>query len=552
MPLAVPTVKGDQVLTGRLTTLAISVALSCGLLASEPPSATAAAVAPAPPANSARVGAAYLARQIDANGGHLVSFGAADVSDTAYAVLGLHAAGVGAVQARHAIAFLQTQLGNLQGSDGNDDPALLGYVVMAAVASGQDPHRFGGRLPQNDLVDRLLATERTSGSDAGLFGSADPSFDGSFREGVALAALAAAGVGEHRVTNALAWLEAQQCDNGLWTSYRADVSVPCPAADPDTFAGPDTNSTSMAVQGLAAYGRFPKAHRVLTALHGIESADGGYPFLAAPGQPSDPDSTALTIQALLAEHAGPGAAMAALRSFQLGCTDPVDARGAFFFPGSRTPEHVRDGAGRARGRAAHVPARGLDTVDACAVGVVPRRRRVASDRARRNRGPLPEADGRDRERRLHRVQPRRADALRAREAVVGARRAAERGLHARGDDPLRLRVHLPYRRPAVARAAGVRVDAAVDRVLELLPRARRCDDVDLRDDRRGDLRAAARQHRRVGVRRGRDTVEDARADPAGEVGAVRARRHGRHQRRVRRCTEVAHRQGSSGAASGRA
>ena len=222
----------------------------------------AAAAAADPPSQSARAGAGYLARQIDANGGHLVSFGAPDVTDTAYAVLGLHAAGVGAKQSARAIAFLKTQVANLEPTI----PPAIGYVVMAAVASRQDPRHFGGRKPVNDLVTRLLATERKSGPDAGLFGSADPTFDGAFRQGVALAALRAAGVGWEKAFLPIVWLVRQQCANGLWTSYRPDVKVPCPAADPNTFVGPDTNSTGMAVQGLAAYRVYPNVLRTIGSL----------------------------------------------------------------------------------------------------------------------------------------------------------------------------------------------------------------------------------------------------------------------------------------------
>ena len=207
-----------------------------------------------------------------------------------------------------AIAYLKTQLTDaVKASDGSDDPGRLGYWTMAAVASGADPHHFGGQAARNDLVARLLATSRTSGPDKGLFGAADPTFDGAFRQGVALAALKAAGVAATNpaVTRGVAWLKRQQCANGLWTSYRSDTSVPCPAADPDTFAGPDTNSTGMAAQGLAAYGLHPHAAATLTSLKAVQSADGGFPFLAAPGQASDPDSTALSIQGILALGGSP-------------------------------------------------------------------------------------------------------------------------------------------------------------------------------------------------------------------------------------------------------
>ena len=48
------------------------------------------------------------------------------------------------------------------------------------------PTSFGG----TNLVARLLATQRTTGTDAGLFGAQDPTFDGAYRQGLALAALA--------------------------------------------------------------------------------------------------------------------------------------------------------------------------------------------------------------------------------------------------------------------------------------------------------------------------------------------------------------------------
>jgi len=294
-------------------------------------------------------GAGYLARQIIANGGHLNSFGVTDVVDTAYAVLGLRAAGVGRSASSLAIAFLKTQLASpLENADGSDNPGNLAYFILAAVSAGQDPRHFAGRSASNDLVARLVATRRATGPDAGLFGTNDPTYDGAFRQGLALAALAAAKVPASRgvVQGAIRWLEHQQCADGLWTAYRADTTVPCPAADLTTFVGPDTNSTGMAVQGLAAYGARPGRARLLATLHAIQSADGGFPFLGSPGQASDPDSTALSIQLILAEGGYPGAAAwqkgagnpyVALAAYQLGCGDPAADRGAFFYPGSRTP-----------------------------------------------------------------------------------------------------------------------------------------------------------------------------------------------------------------------
>ncbi|MBN6033809.1 terpene cyclase/mutase family protein [Amycolatopsis sp. 195334CR] len=311
----------------------------------------------------ARHGAGYLARAITAGGGNL----SADVTSTAYAVLGLHAAGVGRQAAQDGVAYLSTQLGEpLKGADGQDDPGRVAYVVLAAVAGKQNPRRFGGE----NLVDRLLATQRADG----LFGSAAPTYDGAFRQGLALTALKAAKVPstDARIAAATTWLTGQQCANGLWQAYRADTAVPCAPADPATFSGPDTNSTGMAVQGLAAYGKLPGAKKVLAALNAARSADGGFAFVAAPGQASDPNSTALAIQAIVAAGGQPGNAYAALASFQLGCTDPAADRGAFFYPGSRavnllaTVQAVPAAAGKAFPLAPSTPSAAVPEVP-CAV-----------------------------------------------------------------------------------------------------------------------------------------------------------------------------------------
>ena len=298
---------------------------------------------------SAELGATWLADQITQNGGFIESFGAPDVTDTAYAVLGLHAAKIGGAASDAAITFLEGHLGtDLQGSDGHDAPGALAEDILAATAAGADPYHFGGTAPANNLVDRLLLTQRSTGSDAGLFGTQDPTFDGTFRQGLALAALEAARVParDPRVNGGLAWLTHQQCANGLFQAYRAPTATACDPADPATFTGPDTNSTGMALQGLAAWHKKTKRLQAIKSLHDVQNADGGFGFVAAAGQPSDPDSTALVIQGLVAYASKPtkamwkkpgGTPLSALQSFQLGCADGADNNGAFFFPGSRTP-----------------------------------------------------------------------------------------------------------------------------------------------------------------------------------------------------------------------
>jgi hypothetical protein len=306
--------------------------------------ATSAFASPVTPPNAAKQGARWMSEQIIANNGFLTSFGSPDPVNTAYAVIGLRAAHVGAPASDAAIAYLKTQLGSPLQLNGTDAPGQIAYYVMAAVAAGEDPAHFGGTGAANDLVARLLATQRTTGPDAGLFGVQDPSFDGAFRQGLALAALKAAKtpLANLSVIEGIAWLAHQQCANGLWQAYRSTTATPCDPADPNQFTGPDTNSTALAMQGLAAYAQRPMQATAVASLHAVQSADGGFPYIAAAGQSSDPNSTAVVIQGLVADQQHPakpewskpgGTPFSALIGDQLNCTDPAPNRGAFFYPG---------------------------------------------------------------------------------------------------------------------------------------------------------------------------------------------------------------------------
>lgn len=334
----------------------LALALAVGTLpaqavptpSSTPSSSAAAAADSVGYQRSAELGAGWLAAQITANGGYLAPFGAPDAGNTAYAVSAIVATGTGRDAVASATAWLKTQVADgLSDSTGADNAGALANLVLAATAAGENPRAFGGRAPENDLVARLRATIRTTGSDAGLFGAQDPTYDGAFRQGLALAALDNAGVSRRNVADARNWLTDQQCANGLWTSYREDTAVPCAAADSDTFSGPDTNSSALALQGLAATGDVPRRAAAVSSLDEIQSDDGGFPFIAAGGQASDPNSTAVTLQSLIALRAAPAGArftvggatpFDALQAFQLGCTDAAADRGAYYYPGSRTAD----------------------------------------------------------------------------------------------------------------------------------------------------------------------------------------------------------------------
>ena len=170
-------------------------------------------------------------------------------------------------------------------------------------------------------------------SDVGLFGAGDPTYDGAFRQSLGLLAEAAGGVHD---TAAIAWLVNQQCPDGGWTSYRADLSQPCPKTDLNAFTGEDSNSTALAVQALHALGVTPK-YDAITFLHSLQDSDGGFPLLAGSG--TDPNSTALVVQAIDVIGQDPTSAawtvggktpMDALMASWLGCGSPDP--GAFSSP----------------------------------------------------------------------------------------------------------------------------------------------------------------------------------------------------------------------------
>ena len=214
---------------------------------------------------------------------------------------------------------------------------------------GSNPHSFGG----TDLVARLLATQQTSGPDAGLFGTDTQAADfsaGGYQQGLALAALAAAGVrNTNQVTSAIGWLVGEQCPDGGWTTPD-NANNPCNGVPAD-FAGPDTNSTALAMEGLAAQGAIIPAVSggALAFLGTGQDADGGwslFPNTGATPATSDPDSTALVIQSLIAVGVSPSSP-----AFTKGSADPVSAllsfqltsgigTGAFYFPPAPAPANI--------------------------------------------------------------------------------------------------------------------------------------------------------------------------------------------------------------------
>ncbi len=296
----------------------------------------------------AQQGATWLAGQFTA-GGYIPSTttpGTADLSSTANAVLALASAGVDPAVAQKALTYMEGNVDAYVSEGGADGPAQLALLILDAHALGVDPTSFGG----TNLVSRLFTTEQTSGTDSGLFGTEDQVNDysaGVYQQGLALAALA--GVGDAsgtQISAADSWLHAQQCPDGGWTSYE-NAFNPCNGSPAD-YEGPDTNSTALAIEGLSAQGDLgaTDANKALKFITHAQDSDGGWGYepnaVSAPGS-TDPDSTALVLQAILALGKSPTD-----RAFDHKAANPVSeldsfqitsgsGAGAFSFPGISGP-----------------------------------------------------------------------------------------------------------------------------------------------------------------------------------------------------------------------
>ena len=335
----------SSVTSWRVAVVTMVAALaSCVLvpvLGASPADAAGAPPLSLPQVSAAQAGASWLDGRLTPAGyvPSSTSPGQVDFDATANVVFALASAGGYRTDALGALAYLQGHVGAYVSVSGSDGPGQLALLILDAESLGSNPRSFGG----TDLVARLLATQQTTGSDTGLFGAQDPTYDGTFRQGLALAALAAAGVTTgSSVGAAEAWLNAQQCPNGGWTSY-VNSTNPCNGS-PANYQGPDTNSSALAIQGLAAQNALD-AGAAASAAHFLAKAqdkDGGWGYepnaAHAPGF-TDPNSTALVLQALLAMHVSPsagsigrkgGGPVASLLSNQIGSGTGA---GAMSFPG---------------------------------------------------------------------------------------------------------------------------------------------------------------------------------------------------------------------------
>ncbi len=171
-------------------------------------------------------------------------------------------------------------------------------------------------------------------SNTGLFGSADPTFDGVYRQALSIVALRRAGVSVP--ASSITWLLRQQCPDGGFQAYRADLGKPCATTDLKAFTGEDANSTALAVIALRAVGQRVAAHRAIGWLQRAQNPDGGFGYLA--GSASDANSTGLVLTAMPAANLprtwlrnGGRNGVDFLQQVQIRCTGATTTWGALAF-----------------------------------------------------------------------------------------------------------------------------------------------------------------------------------------------------------------------------
>ena len=188
------------------------------------------------------------------------------------------------------------------------------------VAADLNPASFGG-------VNLITALDALYDSTTGVFGDGE-----AFSQSLAVQGLVAAGQTVPAAPSTTSSPRRTVTAAGTSCSSR---TIPTAATDFDTS---DTNSTAMVLMALNATGRRGRNATALAWLHTQQDGDGGFPYQAGAG--TDPDSTALVLQALIAVArirsrstwaVGGHTALSSLLATQ-------NSNGGYTFPGDTGPD----------------------------------------------------------------------------------------------------------------------------------------------------------------------------------------------------------------------
>ena len=188
-----------------------------------------------------------------------------------------------------------------------------GELIQAVVAAGLNPGAFGG-------VNLLTTLGHFYNSSSGAFGTVS-----AFTQALAVQGLVAAS--QPVPVAAIHLLVIRQDSDGGWGYLLAKDNPNAPS---------DTNSTAMVLMALDAAGFHSRDAGALAWLHTQQDSDGGFPYQAGFG--TDPDSTALVLQALLGSGQNPNAPAWTIAGHsplaELIATQ--DSNGGFNYPGTPT------------------------------------------------------------------------------------------------------------------------------------------------------------------------------------------------------------------------
>ena len=283
----------------RRGTVGILVVLASVLFAVMPSSA-------APTRSASADGAAtWMAEQVAPDGSVINPISLAPSVDWAFNVaLGLASVGNQPEALDRAMSYIESNVNTYVTGGTSDVVGRNAWLVLLAHAMGRNPRAFG--TPATDLVAGIVA--RYEVSESGLFGATGDEYTPVTNQALSIIALTAAG--ETVPADAVTWLEEQQCPAGnsaagAWEGYRGrvlGVLVGCGESSVSDYESAESGSTSAAIQALVAVGQTDSVAAALSWLRGLQSFSGTAPggFGQWVGDPSDPNSTALVIQAITA------------------------------------------------------------------------------------------------------------------------------------------------------------------------------------------------------------------------------------------------------------
>jgi hypothetical protein len=229
----------------------------------------------------AEAAAGWVAAEFDEPTPGWADFGPAVYADI---VLGLTAVGGEDETADAALDNLAAESAVVLGEPGAALPGVLGKVILAVEARGEDPATF---VEGRDLEAELRAMLEDSGQ-----------FTGATVYDQAFAILGLAATGDGVPESAGGWLVSTQCETGDFT-YVGDCPAPEGEEDPDT--------TAIALQALLATGESDAAAAATDWLLDRQAEDGSVSSFGA----ANANSTAVAAQALRAAGEGEAADRAA-------------------------------------------------------------------------------------------------------------------------------------------------------------------------------------------------------------------------------------------------